>query len=52
MWHSETYAREIPNAKLEIIPGADHALPQGYPQEIATSILNFFPCDRISHKNN
>ena len=42
LWHSETYAREIPNAKLEIIPDADHGLPQGYPQEIATSILEFF----------
>ncbi|MDJ0536791.1 MAG: alpha/beta hydrolase [Xenococcaceae cyanobacterium MO_207.B15] len=42
LWHSETYAREIPNAQLEIIPGADHALPTEYPQKIAASILKFF----------
>ncbi|WP_421654667.1 alpha/beta fold hydrolase [Leptothermofonsia sp. ETS-13] len=42
LWHSETYAREIPNAQLEIIPGADHALPQNHASELASLILRFF----------
>lgn len=41
LWHSETYAREIPNARLEMIPNADHALPRDYAPELATRILSF-----------
>ena len=40
LWHSETYAKEIPNAKLVVIPNADHALPQKYAAEIAEAIAN------------
>lgn len=41
LWHSETYAKEIPNAKLATIPDADHALPQKYSAELAALILPF-----------
>jgi len=41
LWHSETYAREIPGAQLAIIPHADHALPQGYAAELASLMLPF-----------
>ena len=41
LWHSQTYANEIPNAKLVTIPNADHALPQTYAGELATLILPF-----------
>ncbi len=41
LWHSQTYADEIPDAKLAIIPGADHALPQKYAAELASFILPF-----------
>jgi pimeloyl-ACP methyl ester carboxylesterase len=44
-WHSETYAREIPNAKLVILPEADHALPQRYTSEIAQLIERFLAPD-------
>lgn len=35
LWHSQTYAERIPNAKLEIIPGADHDLVQTHSREIS-----------------
>ena len=41
LWHSETYANEIPNAKLAIIPNADHALPQKHAAELADLIVPF-----------
>jgi pimeloyl-ACP methyl ester carboxylesterase len=41
MWHSETYAQEIPKAKLEIIAGADHKLPQNYAKEMAELVMSF-----------
>ncbi|MBC7971830.1 MAG: alpha/beta hydrolase, partial [Verrucomicrobia bacterium] len=41
LWHSETYANEIPNAKLAIIPDADHALPQKHAAELASLIVPF-----------
>jgi len=41
LWHSETYAQEIPNAQLKIIPGADHSLPQNYHQEMVSLITEF-----------
>lgn len=41
LWHSETYANEIPGAKLAIIPNASHSLPQEYAAELAAFILPF-----------
>jgi pimeloyl-ACP methyl ester carboxylesterase len=41
LWHSQTYAQEIPNAQLVIIPDANHALPQDYALQLADSILKF-----------
>ena len=41
LWHSQTYAQEIQGAKLEIIPKADHSLPQNSPLEIYELIQNF-----------
>ena len=41
LWHSETYAREIPNARLAIIPDADHALPQNHAAALASLINEF-----------
>jgi pimeloyl-ACP methyl ester carboxylesterase len=41
LWHSETYAREIPGAKLVIIPSATHALPQTQASAMANSIGQF-----------
>ncbi|QZZ23313.1 alpha/beta hydrolase [Leptothermofonsia sichuanensis E412] len=40
-WHSETYAQEIPDARLEVIPNADHSLPQNYSTELALVIAPF-----------
>jgi pimeloyl-ACP methyl ester carboxylesterase len=42
LWHSQTYATEIPDAQLAIIPEADHALPQKYFNEMAELVLQFF----------
>jgi len=42
LWHSETYAREIPDAQLAIIPNADHALPQKNAAELASLLLAFW----------
>lgn len=41
LWHSQTYAQEIPGAKLAIIPEADHSLPQAYAAEMAALIVPF-----------
>jgi len=41
LWHSQTYASEISGAEIVVIPGADHALPQGYALEMAELILPF-----------
>lgn len=41
LWHSETYAKEIPAAQIAIIPGASHALPQNHASEMAELILQF-----------
>lgn len=38
LWHSETYANEILNAKLVVLPNADHSLPQKFAPELATQI--------------
>ena len=39
LWHSQTYAQQIPAARLEIIAGADHDLVQTHPQTVTRSIL-------------
>jgi len=41
LWHSQTYAREIPGARLAIIPEANHDLPQAYAAEMAALIVPF-----------
>jgi pimeloyl-ACP methyl ester carboxylesterase len=41
LWHSQTYANEIPNAELAIIPAADHALPQKSAAALANLIEPF-----------
>ncbi|GAP94454.1 alpha/beta fold hydrolase [Leptolyngbya sp. NIES-2104] len=41
LWHSETYANEIPNAKLVILPNADHSLPQKFSLQLATQITQW-----------
>jgi pimeloyl-ACP methyl ester carboxylesterase len=41
LWHSQTYASKIPGAEIVVIPGANHALPQGYASELAELILPF-----------
>jgi pimeloyl-ACP methyl ester carboxylesterase len=41
LWHSQTYASEISGSEIVVIPGADHALPQGYALEMAELILPF-----------
>ena len=41
LWHSQTYAREIPQAQIAVIPNADHALPQNHAAELAALIVPF-----------
>ncbi|WP_181357361.1 alpha/beta fold hydrolase [Stenomitos frigidus] len=41
LWHSQTYANEISNAQLAVIPNADHALPQKHAAELAALIVPF-----------
>jgi pimeloyl-ACP methyl ester carboxylesterase len=41
LWHSQTYASEIPDAQLVVIPTANHALPQVYASEMADAIEQF-----------
>ncbi|MCU0525644.1 MAG: alpha/beta hydrolase [Elainella sp. Prado103] len=41
LWHSQTYASEIGRSELVVIPGANHALPQQYPAEMAEFLLPF-----------
>jgi pimeloyl-ACP methyl ester carboxylesterase len=41
VWHSETYANEIPQAELAIIPNADHSLPQKYATDLARLISDW-----------
>lgn len=38
-----TYARRIPNARLQVIPGAGHALPLTHAREVAAAIAAFLP---------
>jgi pimeloyl-ACP methyl ester carboxylesterase len=41
LWHCQTYANEIPGAKLAIIPNAHHGLPQSQAEMMANLILQF-----------
>jgi pimeloyl-ACP methyl ester carboxylesterase len=41
--HAETYAAEIPNARLEVIEGAAHWLPLEKPEELAALVRAFVP---------
>lgn len=41
LWHSQTYANQIPQAQLALIPNADHSLPQRYATEMAEIVLPF-----------
>lgn len=41
LWHCQTYAREIPNATLAIIPDADHSLPRDHAEQLAELVLPF-----------
>lgn len=41
LWHSETYAREIDQAQLVILPDATHSLPQDYAAEVAAHVSSF-----------
>jgi pimeloyl-ACP methyl ester carboxylesterase len=41
LWHTQTYANQIPQAQLALIPNADHALPQRYAAEMAEVLLPF-----------
>lgn len=41
LWHSETYAHEIPNAKLAMLKGADHSLPQNHSDQLASLIFQW-----------
>jgi len=41
LWHSETYAREIPNARLVVVPNAEHNYPQTHAVELAELVREF-----------
>jgi pimeloyl-ACP methyl ester carboxylesterase len=39
--HAETFAAELPDARLEIVEGAAHWLPLERPQELAALVRAF-----------
>jgi pimeloyl-ACP methyl ester carboxylesterase len=41
--HAETYAAELPDARLEVVEGAAHWLPLERPKELAAAIRAFAP---------
>lgn len=41
LWHSQTYAETIPNARLVVLPDADHSLPRDYAPQLAEHITPF-----------
>lgn len=49
LWHSQTYASEISGARLVVIPGADHSLPQRYAAEMAEILLPFL--EQVTQSN-
>jgi pimeloyl-ACP methyl ester carboxylesterase len=42
LWHSQTYVEKIPNASLDIIPGADHDLVETHYSEVVKSIVKYW----------
>ena len=42
LWHAQTYAEKISQARLIIIPAADHDLVQTHSQEVTRSIVDFW----------
>jgi pimeloyl-ACP methyl ester carboxylesterase len=42
LWHSQTYAEKIPNAKIVIIPDADHDLVQTHSLQVTRSIVEYW----------
>ena len=52
LWHSQTYAHQIPQAQLAIIPGASHSLPQNHPGELAELILPFMTRNSATGKES
>jgi pimeloyl-ACP methyl ester carboxylesterase len=48
LWHSETYANQIPGAKIAILPNASHSLPQEYAPELASLILPFLKLSKAN----
>jgi pimeloyl-ACP methyl ester carboxylesterase len=47
LWHSQTYANEIANAQLVILPNAEHSLPQNFAPELAGVIDPFLKTTRL-----
>lgn len=47
LWHSQTYANEIANAQIIILPNADHSLPQKNAPEVAGAIAPFLKTTRL-----
>jgi pimeloyl-ACP methyl ester carboxylesterase len=41
LWHSQTYAQQIPQAQLVVLPGVDHALPEKHAAKMADLIDQF-----------
>jgi pimeloyl-ACP methyl ester carboxylesterase len=49
LWHSQTYAEKVPQANLEIIPGADHDLVQTHAIEVTSAIINYWNQANLSN---
>lgn len=49
LWHCETYGRDIANAQLVIIPGADHQLPQRFSTQVAECLVPFLRQTEVVH---
>lgn len=46
--HAETYAEELPDARLEVVDGAAHWLPLERPEELASLVREFAPSATVS----
>lgn len=47
LWHCETYANRIPNAKLVVLPDADHSLPRDHVPQLASQIQPFLATQAV-----
>lgn len=47
LWHCETYANRIPNAKLVVLPDADHSLPRDHAPQLASQIQPFLATQAV-----